>query len=635
MRSRSLLVVCLLLLAVTSLTKAQSASFLHLNPGGLSDLPETIPVNIVFVGYETPLIDQSSFLSALPETYRPIVRSRYPYGIVEELGLQYGFSYNVTFTTAAWENSFFAALSALATPEPRTLFQDQYNAQIHNVLDVGENHFIDAPSVEKWLIDNAPASVDTRRNTIYFINWWGRSDFKFHVYTKFGEPDPDTGYDFGDNRQSRKIIAWGGTTPDDEESGLGARGERRVWFHDLSAGPEAWTDNWNVDDADVDGDGVADYRLPPIWEYLTAGGYRAAAAVTPDLARVARFAAINLLFASSPLYPPYLSPLRLPGSINLDLNTYEGWNGVDASQAYQTPSLLVDEVSELHRLPYTLDQQDLAFKQGAKNCHQLWLNDNACYPNRPYPAFANLFLYSAFTLAQTRNGGGDYEGMLFNYVTGDNRSAGFLGFAEDNYVDGTQSGIFSFLSPAITALGYGLTTTEIHEFGHHIGMSHPHDGWDSELETEYGPEGDFYFAWSGDQSNSIMSYVDLNWDFSQFDRDNFNRFHAAGYIVNANAIAEAVLASPNAGLGLAELDAADDEVGLAKARLAVHDYAATFDHARLAYLHALRAAALASVNVPAPDNGWVVSPALRGRSPVGRTYAHVDRYGPGTKRSDQ
>jgi hypothetical protein len=258
-----------------------------------------------------------------------------------------------------------------------------------------------------------------------------------------------------------------------------------------------------------------------------------------------------------------------------------------------------------------------------------------CYPNRPYPGFANLFLYNAFTLGDTRNGDGDYEGMLFNYVTGDNRSAGILGFADDNWLDGTQSGIFSFLSPAITALGYGLTTTEIHEFGHHIGMSHPHDGWDSELEMDYGPEGDFYFAWSGDESNSIMSYVDLNWDFSQFDRDNFNRVHAAGYIVNANAIAEAVLASPNAVLGLAELDAADVEVGLAKARLAIHDYAGTFDHARLAYLHALGAAALASVPVPASDNGWVVAPALRGRSPVGRTYAHVDRYGPGTKRSDQ
>jgi hypothetical protein len=187
----------------------------------------------------------------------------------------------------------------------------------------------------------------------------------------------------------------------------------------------------------------------------------------------------------------------------------------------------------------------------------------------------------------------------------------------------------------IVSLGYGLTTTQIHETGHHIGMSHPHDGWDSELGIDYGPEGDTYFAWSGDESNSIMSYVDLNWDFSQFDRDNFNRFHAAGYIVNANAIAEDVLASPNANLGLAELTAADSEIGLAKASLAAHSYAAVFDHARLAYLHTRAAATLASVNVPGSDNGWAVAAALRGRSPVGREYSHVDRFGPGTKRSDQ
>ena len=123
-------------------------------------------------------------------------------------------------------------------------------------------------------------------------------------------------------------------------------------------------------------------------------------------------------------------------------------------------------------------------------------------------------------------------------------------------------------------------------------MSHPHDGWDSEMKMEYGPEGDFYFAWAGDESNSMMSYVDLNWDFSQFDRDNFNRFEAGGYIVNANAIAEDVLASPNASLGLAELDAADVEVGLARPAWLVHDYAAVFDHARLAYLHARTAATL-------------------------------------------
>ena len=205
MRHRALF-LCLSAIAIVSIAKTQSASFLHLNPGGLSNLPETVPVNIVFVGYDAPLVNQASFLAALPGTYRPIVRSRYLYGIKEELGLSYTFQYQVTFTNAAWENSFFAALSSLATPQPRTLFQDQYNEQIHNVLDVGANHFIDAPSVEKWLIDNAPAGVDTHRNTIFFINWWGRQDFKFHVYTKFGEPDPDTGYDFGVNRQRIEAV---------------------------------------------------------------------------------------------------------------------------------------------------------------------------------------------------------------------------------------------------------------------------------------------------------------------------------------------------------------------------------------------------------------------------------------------
>ena len=39
--------------------------------------------------------------------------------------------------------------------------------------------------------------------------------------------------------------------------------------------------------------------------------------------------------------------------------------------------------------------------------------------------------------------------------------------------------MFNFVSPAI-AEAYGLTTTMIHEDGHHLAMSHPHDGYDSE-----------------------------------------------------------------------------------------------------------------------------------------------------------
>ncbi len=180
--------------------------------------------------------------------------------------------------------------------------------------------------------------VDTRRNTIYLINWYGRSDFKFHVYTKTDEPDPDTGYDFGELRESRKLIAWGGTTADDEENGLGST--RRVWFHDLSAGPEAWAGNWNVDDADLDGDGVR--RLPDPGgvgvRRLAATGL---AALTGDLAHahpVRRARPADDHVAALPGRAAHRRSRRT--SINLDSNTYEGWPGVDASRAYIKPRLL-------------------------------------------------------------------------------------------------------------------------------------------------------------------------------------------------------------------------------------------------------------------------------------------------------
>jgi hypothetical protein len=613
---------------------ATAAPFQHLDPGGQPKLAERVPVNVVFLGYSETQVKRSPYLQALPKTYEPVVRSRLPYGITEKLGLTYTYDYRVSYTGSTYENRFFGELKRLAKPAPLTEYQTAYNDQKSNVLTVANNHHIDAPSVEKWLALNPPAGVDTRRNTIFFVNWYGRADFRHHVYTKTNEPDPDTGYNFGVERDSRKLTAWGGTTAKDEENGLGST--RRVWFHDLSAGPESWTENWNVDVRDLDENGVEDYRMPPTWEYR-AGGYRAPAALTGDLAKITRYVALNLLFTTSPLYPVELPTTEPPRTINVDSNTYEGWPGVNASQKYIKPQLLLSELRELRwRNTLDYDNQDLPYSGDAKRCYLDLLADKSCYPELGYPPFANLFLQNTFQLRRTKDDRGrvDYELPIFNYAIGEGVGSPALGFADDNYRNGTQSYVFAFVSPEIVKAGYGLTTTLIHEVGHHVGMSHPHDGYDSTSGTDYGPADEFFFAWAGDETNSMMSYIDLNWDFSQFDRDNSDRFLTAAYNEAANRLAAAVLADPDAAKADDELRAADKLLGDAKAALGRHEYRTAHVLAQNAYRKVVEGAK--EVGVPADAATKEISTAARAArasSTVHDSHEFIDTLGPDSPRS--
>jgi hypothetical protein len=143
--------------------------------------------------------------------------------------------------------------------------------------------------------------------------------------------------------------------------------------------------------------------------------------------------------------------------------------------------------------------------------------------------------------------------------------------------------VFSFVSPGIVEAGYGLTTTQIHEAGHHLGMSHPHDGYDSESGADIDPTGEFFYAWAGDENNSMMSYIDVNWDFSQFDRDNSDRFLTAAYYEAANRLAADVLADPDARRVSGALRAADVLLGLSKKAFAAHEYRAAYALAEQAY----------------------------------------------------
>jgi hypothetical protein len=305
----------------------------------------------------------------------------------------------------------------------------------------------------------------------------------------------------------------------------------------------------------------------------------------------------------------------------------EGWPGVNASERYQTPGLVLDEIDELHRLPYSIDQQDIPYEGKARECYLEWVAyvysggaaGKVCYERyQNYPPDANLFLYGALNLGALLDDEQEqrqYEAVLLNWAVQDGENGEttppVLGFADDNWRNGTQSFVFSFVSPAIAESGYGLSTTEIHEYGHHLNLSHPFDGFDYETNTDFGWDGKFYFTGVGNEVNSMMSYVDLNWDFSQFDRDNTDRFQAAAYINNANALAKRILDSPQAERAKSELEAADRYYGEAKSALAAHDYARTFHNAKRAYEAVLDGAREAGVKVEARENGRTAVPASR------------------------
>jgi hypothetical protein len=580
----SLLSIVLLIVLLPASPAAAQANPSGLQPGQTVTFEQKIPINIVFLGYNRNAINREALRRELPRMYEPIVRVAPFYGLEgRDLGLNFNFEYNITFAENNFANRFFDYLEQIGTASDPTAYQLAYNDQRKNVLEVtGPVLHIDAPSVEAWLADNL--SVKPNSYTVVFINWYGRPDFQFHIYTKTDEPDPDTEHNFGEE-DFAKMIAWGGTSS-------------RIWFYDLSAGPEWNTDNWVVDTRDLDGDGVEEYRMPPIWEY-TQKGYRKPAALSKDLGLVTRFVAINLLFTSSPLYDPLVTAPGLGGDKVLHINMFEddpqnlGTDIIDT--AYIQSQLASFE-------PYYNWQVELvdvnpidAQAQRAFRIFAGLRQRDDCWNDFGDP-FAELFCFFNANLDQyvPAYDAEDHVIPIFAFNTTDARMGdqlGLLGFADDDWMTGTQTFIFEFDSPLLVSFGYGFSTTTVHEVGHHIGLSHPHDGYDSELGIDYGPGGEFYYAWVGDESDTVMHYLGLSNTFSQFDMDNLYRQEFAGYLNWANSLLDDILAHPDAGNVQDNVAQAEAYAMQAIESFNNWDYLAAATNARLAYEQIAMAAA--------------------------------------------
>jgi hypothetical protein len=568
-----------------------------LSPGNAPEISNNLRVNIVFVGYEGSDVDVEQILAAMPNKYKPHVRRPVKYGIEMPLGYSYHYTYNPIFAGDGFEDAFFDYLASIGEPGPLTVYQEDYNAQLHNSLDVtGDVLYIDAPSTEKWLMQQGQAQLGIGDDyTVFLVNWYSRPDFQFHVYTKTDDPDPDTGYNFGILRPSRKMIAWGGSFG-------------RTWFYDLSAGPESWTENWNVDDADMDGDGNTDYRMPPVWEYGNLSGYRPFDDLSGDLAKVIRFVAINLLFTTSPLYDPLTSePPEQDGTKVVTIDVFDAEAGVQGRDYVDTKYLKREWADLQPYYGWKVNVKTDPFVPGPKRAQRIAfgvINQGGCWEKYGTPA-AMLFCYFQGRLNDyiPPPPPGDSSIAVFAYNAGF-KKVGFnipLGFADDDYTTGKPTYIFAYDNAFYRSVGYGFSTTILHEVGHHIGMSHPHDGYDSQNKKDYGPTGNYFYAWSGDESATIMSYIDVNFSFGQFDKDNMNRFIFERVLTRSNRASAEILAVDSSARVTRTITEADARLTAAREAFNRNDYAAAAAEAVRGYQLVKSAAAQARVTLTEPE----------------------------------
>jgi hypothetical protein len=362
-----------------------------------------------------------------------------------------------------------------------------------------------------------------------------------------------------------------------------------------------------VDDPDLNGDGVPDYRMPPIWEYR-AGGFHAPAQLSTDLGLVTRYVALNLLFTPSPLYDPLATRPRHGGSKVVSVDMLEdnpASSGLTLIKAAKVRTALA-RLEPYYRFAVNV-QDHQPIEPGALRAFRIWaglLPENDCWNAYGTP-FAELFCYFDAHLSQypTPHRARDFVMHTFAFNTTDANMGQWLGlggYTDDNWRNGAPSYIYEFSYPSAVAYGYGHTATVIHENGHFLGLSHPHDGYDSATHVDYSANGPYFFAWSGDESHTVMHYLALTTQFGVFNRDNMNRWQVAALVRQGDALLVQLRGQQNAPAEAGLLDGYSKARATAVTQLDAWDFAGAAQTAETGYEALETAADVLGVALPAP-----------------------------------
>ena len=486
-------------------------------------LTDDMDINVVFVGISSSRVNTRTILKLLPKTYRPI--NRYPTFYdpqhPEYLGIEFTLKYHFTFASASFTQDLFSYVSFQGTLGSPTEFQELYNSQPGALVTITENLRVPAEDIELWLEKNMYRVGCPEGYTLFLLDGYTGGHLPFHTYF-FDEPDFDTGQQFGLS-DSRQLIAFGGRYG-------------RVWFYDLSAGPEYWSNNWDPSlywNAD-------EQAKPPVWHYMFAD--KPVKTLSTDVGEITRFIATNLLFTPSCLYRPLLASKMHINVVILENATNVGYFGKDWFDAATTEQVF-EEFEPHKEWRVTVSDRNLMDYPRLNQIFANWAQDqydNASLTIPGYTSYIDFYTYfyseidlKTEFLDPAASSWADYSIPVFAYAVTDEQMGvqiDLLGYADDDWTTGTQTFVNAFETPSTTDMGYGFTATIIHEVGHHIGLSHPHDGYDSELDLDYDPFGYWQFVWTGDEAYTVMGYMSNVGHFGVFDRDTLYRNEAAMYM---------------------------------------------------------------------------------------------------------
>jgi hypothetical protein len=100
---------------------------------------------------------------------------------------------------------------------------------------------------------------------------------------------------------------------------------------------------------------------------------------------------------------------------------------------------------------------------------------------------------------------------------------------------------------------------------------------------DYSPSGKYYYAWEGDESDTVMQYLSITNKFGEHNRDNMYRWETAGYLNWSNALVADIMDSEDAWKVFLLVDAADFLAQRARSRFDSWQYLAAVSDARVAY----------------------------------------------------